>query len=118
MAGLPARTGGRVILKEDGTTVFRYRRWGILDDRSVPLPTGTRHIVKGIFSPSLVQQTSEREESKLLLFLPRYRGHESSIARHLKLHSVREHPITRNFSAVKEWLKGMLQGKETEQKSL
>lgn len=117
VAGLPPRTGGRMVLRDDGTTVFRYRRWCILDERSIPLPEGSRHVLKGLLSPSLVQQAGERDELKLLLFLPRYRGHETSISKHLKLHGVREHAIGRGFAAVKEWLKGMLQGENTEVKN-
>jgi hypothetical protein len=44
----------------------------------------------------------------LLLFLPRYRGHEESLAGHLKLHGVRDHAVSRGFAAVKGWLRGML----------
>jgi hypothetical protein len=108
VAGLPPRTGGRMVLLDDGTAVFRYRRWCILDERNIPLPDAPGHITKGVFSPSLVQRSGESGEMKLLLFLPRYRGHEVSIAKHLKLHGVREHAIGRSFTVVKEWLKGML----------
>ncbi len=107
VAGLPPRTGGRMILREDGTTVFRYRRWCVLDERTIPLPEGRRHVEKGVFSPSLVQRTGEGNEMKLLLFLPRYRGHEENIVGHLKLHGVREHAMARGFAAVKAWIAGM-----------
>lgn len=113
VAGLPPRTGGRMILRGDGTTVFLYRRWCILDERSTPLPGGPLQVQKGLFSPSLVLQSGEQGESKLLLFLPRYRGHEVRIAKHLNFHGVQEHPISRNFAAVKQWLKAMLQGKNS-----
>jgi hypothetical protein len=106
-AGLPPRTGGRMVLLEDGTMVFRYRRWCVLDERSIPLPDGTRHLEKGLLSPALVHRTGE-EEAKLLLFLPRYRGHEESMAGHLKLHGVRDHSLARGFAALKEWLRGVL----------
>ncbi|MEO8616829.1 MAG: hypothetical protein ABI600_16935 [Luteolibacter sp.] len=102
--GLPARTGGRMVLLDDGTAAFRYRRWCVLDERTIPLPEGPRHLEKGLFSPSLVHRAGQKEEMKLLLFLPRYRGHEESIARHLKLQGVREHAVARGFAAVKAWL--------------
>jgi hypothetical protein len=117
LAGLPPRTGGRMILQEDGTAIFRYRRWCLFDECSVPIPDGPKHIAKGLFSPSLVQRTPTENEVKLLLFLPRYRGHESGIAKHLKLHGVRDHAISRNFSAIRQWLKGMLQGENPSAKS-
>jgi hypothetical protein len=49
------------------------------------------------------------QEMKVLLFLPRYRGHEESMAGHLKLHGVREHSMARGFAALKQWLRGILQ---------
>lgn len=107
VAGLPPRTGGRMVLLEDGTMVFRYRRWCVLDERTVPLPDGMRHVEKGLLSPALVHRAGA-EEMKVLLFLPRYRGHEESMAGHLKLHGVREHSLARGFAALKEWVKGIL----------
>ncbi len=110
VAGLPPRTGGRVELLEDGTTVFRYRRWCLLDERTVELPQGRWHLEKGIFSPSLVHGAGQEEERKLLVFLPRYRGHELGMAGHLKLHGVREHAVVRGFAAIKAWVKSLLRG--------
>lgn len=108
VAGLPPRTGGRMVLLDDGTMVFRYRRWCVLDERTIPLPAGTRHVEKGLLSPALVHRAGGEEEMKVLLFLPRYRGHEESMAGHLKLHGVREHSLARGFAALKEWVKGIL----------
>jgi len=109
-AGLPPRTGGRMIMLDDGTAVFRYRRWCVLDERSIPLPDGTRHVEKGLFSPSLIHQAGTHDEAKILLFLPRYRGHEETMSHHLKLHGVREHAMARGFAALKNWVIGILRG--------
>lgn len=106
-SGLPARTGGRMVLLENGRAVFRYRRWCLLDERSVPLPAGPQQVEKGLFSPSLIHRAGHQEETKLLLFLPRYRGHEQSIAGHLKLQGVRDHPVVRGFAALKNWVGSM-----------
>lgn len=113
VAGLPPRTGGRMVLLDDGSAVFRYRRWCVLDERTIPLPDGTRHLEKGLLSPALVHRAGG-EEMKLLLFLPRYRGHEQSMAGHLKLHGVREHSLARGFAALKEWVRGILRRGDVE----
>lgn len=110
-SGLPPRTGGRMILLGDGTTAFRYRRFCLLDERTIPLPEGLRHVEKGLFSPSLIHQAGAKDETKLLLFLPRYRGHEESIVQHLKLHGIRDHAVARGFAAFKGWLTGMVSRK-------
>ena len=111
MTGLPPRTGGRMVLLGDDTAAFRYRRWCVLDERTIPLPEGLRHVEKGLFSPSLIHQAGAKDETKLLLFLPRYRGHEESIVQHLKLHGIRDHAVARGFAAFKGWLTGMVSGK-------
>jgi hypothetical protein len=108
VAGLPPRTGGRLLLLDDGTAAFRYRRWCVLDEVTLPLPLGPRQVEKGVLSPSLVHRAGEPDEVKVLVFLPRYRGHEEAIVRHLKLHGIRDHALARGLGAVKEWVRGML----------
>ncbi|MCB1131507.1 MAG: hypothetical protein KDN05_10290 [Verrucomicrobiae bacterium] len=108
MAGLPARTGGRLLLADDGTPAFRYRRWCVLDERTIPLPAGTRHVEKGLFSPSLVHQAGAADEAKLLLFLPRYRGQETGIVERMKFDGTRDHAVLRGFAALKTWVGTML----------
>lgn len=108
LGGLPARTGGRLVVLEDGSTIFRYRRWCILDERTVPLPEGSRLVAKGLLSPSLIHREGDTAEREMLLFLPRYRGHEAAIAGLMKCHGVRDHAVARGFAAVKAWLKEVL----------
>lgn len=109
-AGIPSRTGGRLVLLENGTLAFRYRRFCVLDVRTIPLTDDRHHIEKGVLSPSLVHRAGEKDQRKLLLFLPRYRTHEQTIATHLNLHGVREHAVARGFKAAKEWVRGLLRG--------
>lgn len=113
ISGLPPRTGGRVELREDGSAVFRYRRWCVLNECTIPLPDGSRHVEKGLFSPSLIHRVGEPGEAKMFVFLPRYRGHEEMLAKHLKLQGVREHSLVRGFAAVKGWVRGMFGNKDT-----
>lgn len=108
MPGLPPRTGGRLVLLEDGGLAFRHRRACVLHQRTVRLPEGSLHVEKGLFAPSLIHQAGSGSEARLLLFLPRHRGQEESIVRNLKLHGVRDHAVARGFAALKGWLVGML----------
>jgi hypothetical protein len=106
-AGLPARTGGRLLLLDDGSAAFRYRRWCVLDEVTIPLPQGPRQVEKGFLSPSLVHRAGEADEVKILVFLPRYRGHEGAMVTHLDFQGVRDHALVRGLGAVKEWVRGM-----------
>jgi hypothetical protein len=109
MGGLPPRTGGRMMILDDGSAVFRYRRWCVLDERTIPLPEGKRLLAKGLLSPALLHcPAGQGAEMKLLLFLPRYRGREEDMAGHLKLAGVQEHALSRGFAAVKGWIGEML----------
>jgi hypothetical protein len=50
----------------------------------------------------------------VLLFLPRYRGHEERIVESLELHGVRDHALSRGFKAAREWLGEMIRrGRES-----
>ena len=97
-----------LLLAEDGTPAFQYRRWCVLDERTIPLPAGTRHVEKGLFSPSLVHQAGAADEAKLLLFLPRYRGQEIGIVERMKFDGTRDHAVLRGFAALKTWVGTML----------
>jgi hypothetical protein len=110
---LPARTGGRIVILDDGTAVFRYRRWCVLDERTIPLPEGSRVLAKGLLSPALFHRAAGNgDETKLLLFLPRYRGREEDMAGHLKVAGVRDHAFSRGFGAVRGWIGEMLRRKD------
>ena len=115
LSGLPSRTGGRLVKLEDGSMAFRYRRGLVLDVRTVPIPDGVRHVEKGLLSPSLLlREEGQSDGRKVLLFLPRYRGHEERIVESLELHGVREHALSRGFKAARGWLVEMIRrGRES-----
>lgn len=113
IGALPARTGGRVVILDNGSAVFRYRRFCFLEERSIPLPDGSRVLAKGLLSPALFHRPSGGgDETKLLLFLPRYRGREEDMAAPLKVAGVREHALSRGFGAVRGFIGEMLRRKD------
>jgi hypothetical protein len=108
LGGLPARTGGRLgRCEKSGATVFRYRRWCVLDERTVPLPAGAWQVEKGLLVPSIAR-VHEGGSSLVLLLLPRYRGHEERVSHHLRFMGVRDHAVSRGLAAAKGWLKSLL----------
>jgi len=106
LAGLPPRTGGRLVRTEVGEIEFRYRPWCLLPERRVALPVLRREMAKGLLSPSLVTLEEERI-TKVLVFLPRYRGQEAVVVEKLGFHGVRDHPLARGWGAVKGWWREM-----------
>lgn len=103
VGGLPSRTGGHLVLGENGGMEFRYRRFCLMPETSVPLPDGERHIGKGLLSPAVFSG-----DEKQLLLLPRYRGREEAIVEILRLKEAREHPLSRGFASAKKWIVGAL----------
>lgn len=108
MPGLPPRTGGRLLILDDGTLAFRHRRACVLHERTVRLPEGSFHVERGLLAPVLVHQAGTANEAKLLLFLPRHRGQEVSIVRSLNLHGVRDHAVGRGLASLRTWLSSLL----------
>src|SRR5690606_37287699 len=107
--GLPARTGGRLALTDEGQAVFLDRPWRLLPEKPVPVPDGFLHVSKGLLSPGLTHRPAgEPRDVEIFVFLPRYRGHEENVARELRLAGVRDHALSRGLGAVRGWLRGML----------
>jgi hypothetical protein len=103
LGGLPSRTGGRLVVTDEGGAEFRYRRFCVMPETVVRLPDAERHIAKGLISPAVFSG-----EEKQLLLLPRYRGHEEAIVENLRLKEAREHPMSRGWAAAKSWISGIL----------
>ncbi len=98
IGGLPRRMGGRIVPGADGGLEFRYKRFGFLPERGVPLEIQDREVAKGLLSPSVFEG-----DRKIFVFLPRYRGREEEIAGKLRLGGVREHGLVRGWLALKSW---------------
>jgi len=106
VGGLPSRTGGRLVMNENGGVEFRYRRFCVMPETVVILPEGERHIAKGLISPAVFSG-----EEKQLMLLPRYRGHEEVVVETLRFKKVRDHPLKRGWSAARGWIRGVLVGR-------
>lgn len=105
LVGVPTRTYGRIARTPDGTICFSFRPWLILSRRTVQLPAGTLAISNGIFFPSLLHsQESADSCSRIIIFLPRYRSHERTIAEHFQISDIRDSTLSKGFKAAKAWL--------------
>lgn len=105
VADAPVRTYGRLSRAEDGSVIFTYRPWLIFPERSVTIPSGNVTIAKGILFPSLLHSLDDQERQRIVvMFLPRYRSHEQSIASHFDIVDIRDSPLIKGFRAIRAWL--------------
>lgn len=108
--GVPVRTFGRIVRAEDGSVCFSYRPWLLLPARNLPLPAADLAIGRGVFFPSLLQcQQASSATTRIVVFLPRYRSHENSIASHFEIRDLRDSTLTKGFKAMRNWLGEALQ---------
>jgi hypothetical protein len=104
-AGVPPRSSGRISMNPEGVRVFSYRRWIVTGTRSVPLPSGTVLVRKGLIAPSLSIRTETGE--RCFLLLPRHRGSEEAVAAALKADSVKEHPVKQGLAVMISWFRNL-----------
>ena len=104
ISGVPARTYGYLTRAADGSLRFCYRPWLILSRRALTLPSGATALCKGVVFPTLLHSSSEgRSFRTLVIFLPRYRTQEHSIATHFEISDVRDGGVVRGIKAVRVW---------------
>ena len=107
--GVPARTYGRVTRAPDGAICFSYRPWLILPRRHIPLPKGALAICAGVYFPSLLYRPESSEAfTRIILFLPRFRGQEQAIAGYFDITDIRDSALSRGFKAVHAWFAEIL----------
>ena len=101
---VPIRTYGRLRRSGDGALIFSFRPWLVLRRRYVEIPTYGAIIAKGQLFPSLLNAANEQEKPRaLIMFLPRFRSQEQSIALNLGIEGTREHALARSYVAIRSW---------------
>ena len=105
MGGAPTRTYGRLVRGETGEVTFAYRPWLVLPERTMRVGPGSVAVAKGVLFPSLLHATEAGERRAILvMFLPRYRAHEQTIAAHFEIAEIVDSPLLRGFQAIRSWL--------------
>ncbi|HEV7405625.1 MAG TPA: hypothetical protein VGO11_21960 [Chthoniobacteraceae bacterium] len=104
MSGVPTRTYGRLARAESGEVTFVYRPWLVLPRRTMRLAPGSVAVAKGVLFPSLLHATEAGERRAILvMFLPRYRSHEQTIAAHFEIAEIVDSPLLKGFRAIRAW---------------
>ena len=105
VADAPVRTYGRLTRATDGSVTFTYRPWLVFAERSVTIPPGNVAIAKGLLFPSLLHSIDDQQRHRIVvMFLPRYRSHEQSIATHFEIVDIQDSPLIKGFRAIRAWL--------------
>ena len=103
--GVPVRTYGRLVQRTEGGLEFVYRPWLRLPPRvaKVPAAPASLGVGEGLFFSDVVAADGRT----LFSLPPRYRGHESTLARayHMNV-GVRPAGLRKAWSAVREMLGG------------
>jgi hypothetical protein len=109
LANAPVRTYGRLVRDPRGAVIFSYRPWLVLPRRSVTLPSGGVSIAKGFLFPSLLHSSNPQQRRRMfIMFLPRYRSHEQTIATYFAIADIQDGRLMKGFRAVRAWLGDML----------
>jgi hypothetical protein len=103
LTGVPVRTYGRLVRRDDGTLEFFYRPWLVRPVRVAPVSAEAASLAVGrgwFFS-----DVDAADGRTLFTLPPRYRGHETAIARTYALGGgVRDAGLRKAWSALREML--------------
>lgn len=105
LGGVPTRTYGRLVRASSGEVTFVYRPWLLFPSRTMRVGPGNVAVAKGVLFPSLLHATEAGERRAILvMFLPRYRSHEQTIAAHFEIREIVDSPLLKGFRAIRTWL--------------
>ena len=104
----PVRSYGKLIRNEEGTLQFQYRPWLVAPRQNVALPAGEQSVGRGLFHSEIVLvEQAEAPQQSLFLLPPRYRHHESELAKLFDLSGVGDIGLRKGFKAIWRWCAGI-----------
>jgi hypothetical protein len=106
LGDVPIRTYGKLIYDSAGRLTFEYRPWLVLPKKTLPLPEAGYAVGRGLLYPE-VMRTDGGETKTLLILPPRYKGHESDLARAYGIPEVRDVGILKGIKAIGRALKSL-----------
>lgn len=104
MKDTPVRTYGKLCRTPDGKLLFEYRPWLVLRCRELEMPAGDYAVGRGLFYPEIGRIEGERLQGMLIL-PPRYRGHESQVAKANGINTVVDVGLRKGLKAAWHWMK-------------
>ena len=103
VAGVPARTYGRVSRTDAGRLRFQYRPWLVGTEKEITFPEGRFCIGRGFIYADLLEIS--REDSRRIGILPpRYKNHEGALTEVLRLAPPQDVGLRAIWRAIKELL--------------
>jgi hypothetical protein len=105
IAGVPARTYGRLYQTADGELTLKYHPWLVLARREVVVPRDGLVVGRGLFYSEVLGHDAKTDGNHTLLLLPpRYLGHEELFARTYHISGTCEVGLRKAWSWIKEAL--------------
>jgi hypothetical protein len=96
---VPLRTYGRLLKKEGGGFIFRYRPWLFMPAKEVELPPTAAAVGRGLFYSVLISG-----ERTLFIWPPRYRDHEEELVKTYGFTGVQDAGLRKAWRWIKEAL--------------
>lgn len=98
---VPVRTYGR-LRQTDSATVFTYKPWMVLPERSVTITDPTLSVGKGLFFSTVITG----KEATYFILPPRYRGHEDELVKAYGWSGVQPAGLRKAWSVLRELFGG------------
>jgi hypothetical protein len=104
LKGVPARTRGRLVQRTEGGLEFFYRPWPWMAVRKAPVTTPREQLAvgRGLF----FSEINGSGDETIFLLPPRYRGHETTLARAYLLSGVKPVGLHKAWSEMRELFGG------------
>ena len=107
----PIRTYGKLINDGTGKLTFEYRPWLVMPKKILAVAEGKYAVGRGLFFPEIMKV--EGEDTKTIFTLsPRYKGHETDLARACGFGDVRDVGILKGFKAVGSAIRSLFGSKK------
>jgi hypothetical protein len=104
LPGVPVRTYGRLVRRDDGALEFAYRPWLVLSPQVAPIPVPASSLAVG--AGACFSDVVDEEDQTVFSLPPRYRSHEEKLVTMYGLAEVRPIGFRKAWSQLREMLGG------------
>jgi len=103
---MPIRSYGRLSSDLAGTRNFEYRPWLVLPKKTFELPPGDYAVGQGLLYPEVMRVAGE-DAKTLFILPPRYKGHESDLAKACTITDIRDVGMRKGIKSIGRAMKSL-----------